>query len=174
MHGAGQFLGIAGYLVHGHDFATHINGLSKSDGSEKHIMDVIFHRFFRDEGHLLRHIFPARAFDGLAGNGILHKIVLIALCGKVESLHGEPLIRVEEGELLLIVHVASGEIKGGEIGSESFIFLIARLLYSLGFHAQVLVVGKSHGAARVERHSHGLRTGSGCHCEKRCQDSGDE
>ncbi len=138
------FLGGLGDGVHCHDLATHVDGLGKGDGAEKHVVDVEGHGVLGDKGHLGGYILAVGPFDGLAGCRILDKIVLIALRGKVETLGRQQLVAVENRQVALVVEIASVEIDSGEVGCESLFLLITGFLDTFARHHELLIVCQSH------------------------------
>ena len=118
--------------VHSHDFSAHEYRLGKSHGSTEHIMDIVGHRLFRDEGHGFGNGLAAGAEHGLSGGGIFNDVELVALRGGVERLSGQKLVAAEDSYVLLVVHIAAFKVEGWQIGSQSFLFLITGHFYGLG------------------------------------------
>ncbi len=151
MHGAGKILGKSSQFIHGHDLTAHKYRLSQCHGSEKHVMNVELHRFFRDQCHRLGHVLAVGSLDRLSGVGILHQIELIGLCGQIKSLGGEHLGRIEQTQILLVVEISAIEINGRQISGKSFLFLIAGSAYLFGADQNLFVVLKCEFAALLQR-----------------------
>ena len=106
-----KLLGVVRNPVHRHNLTAHEYGLRECDGSEKHVVYVVGHGFLGYEGYGLGDVLSVGSFDGFACGGVLYEVELIGLSGGVKCLGGEELVLVEDGYLLLIVHVSSGEVE---------------------------------------------------------------
>ena len=144
VHLARGLFGCIGYGVHGHDFTAHVDGLRERYGTEEDVVYVVGHRFFGYEGHLGGYVLAIGPLDGFAGDGVLDQVELVALRGEVETLDRQQLVAVENRQLALVVEIAAVEVDAGQVGRESFFFLISGLAYALARHHQLLVVGQCH------------------------------
>ena len=162
----GEVFCIVRELVHGHDFAAHEHRLRECHRSEKHVVDVIGHGIFRNQSHGFGHVLSVGTFYRLTRGGVGDEVEFVASGLGVECLGGQHLVRREDGDVALVVHVAAGEVDGWQVGRESFFALVPGCLDFLPGHFHVLVVDKSHGAALLEREGGVLCVG--CQADGQC------
>ena len=135
-----EILGIMRYFVHCHDLAAHVYWLRQGDSSEKHVMHVVFHGLFRNQGRCFGNILPVRSLERLSGQGVACRAVLVAFGRYVESADRQMLVFTENGYFFLVIGVSSGEIDSGQIGGESLVFLVSGFFNGFSTHAKIFVV----------------------------------